>query len=354
MPTIPEVGIPHVEVTTGNSPLDSGVRGDIVSVELNYEVDVPAMATITLNVWDPVARAVKDAYFDQFQLGTALEVAIGLNQTTPMFTGEVTALEPSFGGHEGGGDTLRIQAYDRLHRLRFGTKQRTFQKQKDSEIASQIADGVGLTGDVEDTGVKHPHVTQENVNDLTFLLSRAKQINYEVRVEDKTLLFRKTREAEGPAITLEYRKDLIRFSPRQRTVPEGGKVAVRGWDVKNKKVIVGTAGSGDESSKMGGSQTGAEVSSKAFVSSTRTITDQPVLDTDEAQKIAKAWFNRQQQDFIEADAESPGIPELSAGKTIEIKGVGKPFSGVYYVVSATHTIGPEGYRTKIRVRRIAV
>ena len=75
---------------------------------------------------------------------------------------------------------------------------------------------------------------------------------------------------------------------------------------------------------------------------------------DEATQIAKAWYNRQQSNFIEAHGESLGSPVIRAGKTIEILGVGKVFSGTYYVESVKHTIGPDGYKTQFEVTRNSV
>jgi phage protein D len=350
--SIPTVSVPLFTLSSGKTEVAREVKADIVSIELNEEEDRVAMATVTLNLWNGVRQQIKEEYFKQFQLGTPIEVALGLNQTSPIFTGEVTALEPSFGSDDAG-DTLKIQAFNRLHRLTFGTHQRTFQKMTDSEIAAKIADEVGLTGEVEDTVTKHEHVTQENVNNLTFL-SNLKPSNYELKVEDKTLFFRATREPAGPAVSLAYRHELIRFVPRLRAVPEGQKVEVRGWDVKSKKLILGTAGAGDETSKMGGAKTGAEISAEAFTPATRTLTDHGVVDADEAQRIAKGWYNRQQRDFVDAEGECPGVPVVRCGVTLEITDIGKPFSGIYYVASATHTVGADGYRTTFKVRRNAV
>ena len=223
-----------------------------------------------------------------------------------------------------------------------------------SDIASSIADELGLSSTVDNTTVKHAHIAQKNVSNQRFLLGLARPINYEVRVEDKTLYFRKTQEPQGAAVSLSYRRDLIEFTPRQRVVPEGAKVEVRGWDVKTKKLILGKAGSGDETSKMGGKKTGAEVTAAAFTSATRTITRQAVVDADEATQIAKAYYNRQQRDFIEAQAECAGSPMIRAASTVEIAGVGDAFSGIYYVVSATHRVGPDGYRTRFKVTRNSV
>jgi hypothetical protein len=45
---------------------------------------------------------------------------------------------------------------------------------------------------------------------------------------------------------------------------------------------------------------------------------------------------------------------LRLGVTIEITNIGKPFSGIYYVTSVTHSVGEQGYRTSFKVRRNAV
>lgn len=49
-----------------------------------------------------------------------------------------------------------------------------------------------------------------------------------------------------------------------------------------------------------------------------------------------------------------GIPDLRIGKVIEIAGVGKRFSGLYYLSATEHHYEPEqGYQTSFTVRRNA-
>ena len=350
---IPIVGIPQFELTIGNSAVTPELKAAITSLEVKEDLDMPAMLSFSLNLWDNTSQTLKEEYFDQFALGTPIELAMGINETESLFTGEVTALEPEFGGLDGG-DSLKVQAYNRLYRLQFGTHQKTFEEMSSSEIASAIASDVGLTGEVEDSVTKHKHITQNNLSNLRFLLELAKPLNFEVKVEEKKLFFTKTQESESHALSLTYRRDLVEFSPRQRAIPDGAKVEVRGWDAKNKQAIVGKAQSGDEETKMGGQQSGAEISSSAFESVTQTITSQPVADIDEANQIAKARYNKQQANFIEADGESAGSALIRAGKTIEILGVGEAFSGIYYVTSATHSINGDVYKTNFKARRNAI
>ena len=352
-PTTPLVGIPRFTLSIAKVAASPALKADIGSVELSEDLNLPAMLTFSVNLWDGMRLRVKEDYLDQFALGTSIELSLGINSETPIFTGEVTALEPDFGGIDQP-DSLRVQVFNRLHRLQFGNRQRTFQNKTSSDIASSIANDHALTASVESTDDKQPHVTQRNETNLAFLLRLARPLNYEVLVDDKTLLFRKPKAQEGAAVSLTYRQDLIEFAPRQRAISEGSSVEVRGWDAKAKQPIVGRAGAGDETTKMGGKQTGAEVSANAFSAQPRTITAQILLDANEATEVAKAHYNRQQSDFIEAQGECAGSPAIRAGKTIEIAGVGKAFSGPYYVVSAKHTIGPTGYRTRFEATRNSV
>ncbi len=352
-PVTPLVGIPRFTLSIGKVAAAPALKADIGSVELSEDLNMPAMLSFSVNLWDGMRMRLNEAYLDQFALGTPLELALGINTESAVFTGEVTALEPAFGGIDGP-DSLRVRAYNRLHRLQFGNRQRTFQNKTSSDIASEIANAIGLTAAVESTADTHPHVTQNNETDLALLLRLAWPLNYEVSVDDKTLHFRKPKLQDEPVVSLTYRRDLIEFTPRQRVIADGAKVEVRGWDVKTKKLILGKAGAGDETAKMGGKQTGAELSAAAFTSATRTIPGQVLADADAAAQIAKAWYNRQQSNFIEAQGECAGSPLIRAGKTIDIAGVGKAFSGPYYVVSVQHTIGPSGYRTRFEATRNSV
>ncbi|MBF8277359.1 MAG: phage protein [Candidatus Brocadiaceae bacterium] len=79
---------------------------------------------------------------------------------------------------------------------------------KDSDIASSIASEVGLSPDVEDTGTVYPYVFQNNQTNFEFLLERAWRIGYEMLVDDKTFIFRKSQEDKSPQLTLQYGIDV--------------------------------------------------------------------------------------------------------------------------------------------------
>ena len=46
-----------------------------------------------------------------------------------------------------------------------------------------------------------------------------------------------------------------------------------------------------------------------------------------------------------------GLPDLRAGRTVQIGGLGNRFNGIYFITDTTHTIGNDGYRTTFNARR---
>jgi phage protein D len=56
--------------------------------------------------------------------------------------------------------------------------------------------------------------------------------------------------------------------------------------------------------------------------------------------------------LVEATGSTIGLPDLRAGRTVNIRGTGYHFDGRYSVVSSTHTLGENGYRTSFTARRV--
>jgi phage protein D len=59
-------------------------------------------------------------------------------------------------------------------------------------------------------------------------------------------------------------------------------------------------------------------------------------------------------DYIQGEGACLGRADLKAGIVVNVTGLGKRFSGAYYVTSVTHTFAPKrGYMTTFSVRRNA-
>lgn len=345
--------VPSFRVWVNGSELPSQAAADLITAAVHEDVGVPGMFTLQLVNWDMVRLEVTWADDDLFAVGGEVEIQMGyVDGLETLMVGEITGLEPEFCADEI--PMLTVRGYDRRHRLMRGRKTRSFTQVKDSDIAAQIASDLGLTAQVEDTGVTLDYVLQHNQTDMEFLQDRARRIGYEVVVEDKTLYFRPHRNTESEVLTLARDVDLLEFYPRLTTLNQVGQVTVRGWSPKDKAEIIGQAGAGDEATTMGGATIGPTVATDAFGQASVASVDRPVFSQAEADQIALGRFNDIALAYVAGEGVCIGRTDLRAGTVINIEGVGQRFSGLYYVTSATHSYAPgRGYRTAFAVRRNA-
>jgi phage protein D len=57
------------------------------------------------------------------------------------------------------------------------------------------------------------------------------------------------------------------------------------------------------------------------------------------------------KNMLQATGSTVGLPDLHAGSVVVIDGLGSRFSGRYFVVSTTHTVGDGGYTTQFECKR---
>ncbi len=353
VPKLDKPQVPDFKVTIGGSALPSRAVAYVAGLDVEQDVDVPGMLTLEISSVDTQQK--QTSWIDDpklFTIGNVIEVKLGYaGDLDTVMIGEIAGLEPTFSSNRPAG--LTVRGFDRLHRLTRSRKSRTFLQLKDSDIASKIAQDAGLTPQVDDSSIVHEHVYQHNQSDLDFLRLRARRINYEVLVDDKTLIFRKVANAQSSVLTLTMDSDLLQFDARLSSAVQVSDFSVRAWSPKDKKEVVGQAKAGDEVSTMGGQKSGAAITQDAFGQSTYAISE-PVETQAEADELAKARLNQRVLELITGDGVCLGRTDLRAGKVITIAGVGQRFGGDYYVTGALHRYSSQtGYKTYFKVARNA-
>ncbi len=334
-----------VDILQNGKPLPPFLLTTISEVTVEDKLNEAAVFTIRFKIGDFLKQMVTEKIdVDHFATGDEIKIAMGFDQTTPMMVGEIFSIEPTFQEPF----LLEIRGYDRLFKLTWGAKTVPYNKQKDSDIAAKIAQDNGLSPKAEDTAVVYPQVVQNNQSDYRFLLERAQRIGYELLVDDKTLIFRKSREGDAPNHSLTYGEHLQLFSIRMKAAPKETKIEARGWDVMAKKEIGFTADRGAQSideRELSPVKGGARI--------TAPVIDEVAIDATDAEKIAIAKYEAIMKDIITGEGKCCGAPGIRAGKTLELKGIGDRLSGVYYVLSSVHTVSDEGYGTTFRGRKTA-
>src|SRR4051794_3543229 len=352
-PATTEIGYPDVKIN--GSALTAAVDDLLERVVVDDHLRLPAMFELTLR--DPRDANFPDGVLASVgvALGDTVTVSVSYEDgTEELLSGEVTSLEAEL---DASGSHAVIRGYDKSHRLHRGQKARTWADQKDSEIAEAIAGEVGLSSSVDDSGVAHAYIAQPGVSDWEFLVGRAREIGYDLRVSSGSLEFKKPPSAsDGPAegalgraVTagqIVYGDNLISFRPRVSIVDQASSFEVRGWDVKSKRAVIGTAQATNTSASIGLEQSAATnaLGDKAYVRNDRLFAAE-----DAAKNAADGLAASVGSTFGEAEGVVVGDPNLKAGSAVSVSGVGSPFDGKYVLTSTRHVLDRYGYRTHFTV-----
>ncbi len=277
------------------------------------------------------------------EIGQAVEVKMG-EGGRQLFKGEVIAIEPSWSVD--GMVTMTIRALDHAHRLARGRKTRFFNQKKDSDVASSVGSECGLSVSADPTTETHDYILQRNESNLAFLKRLAARNNFQVTVDEGTLYFKKASFSTSPTkITMGSNLRSLRMNFNSQD--QATKVVVRGWDIRTKKEIVGTATHSDVET-IGGGSVGASVSNSKFGEQIAYITDVPVGSQAMANDLAKAEMNRLARQFARGSCVIDGNDQLYAGALVEFEGLQVPHNGKYYIISTRHVITAQtGYTTEM-------
>ena len=269
----------------------------------------------------------------------------------PLITGEVTSIEAEY-------DTLGTRAvvrgYDKSHRLAAGRRTATFQNTKYSDIAQQIAGGAGLQADVDTSDGTYEHVFQVNQSDLDFLYGLARQIGYECRVDDETLLFKRPVESSGAPgegdfessdpVQLVWGHNLLEFRARMSAVAQVAKVEVRGWDPAAKEAVIGTADATATNAEL--TTSAADLADKVG-GQTLVVVNHGVESQQAADQLAQARAEQIGSAGFVATAVAVGSPALKAGTPVSVSGIDPALAGKWVISGSRHEFGAGAYRTSL-------
>ena len=344
---------------------------DVIDLKVTLEKDQLGGFSMQLANAEPnfVLGAAKTPfkYSDSalLDVGTGVTIQMGYAQRTQkMLSGVIKTFSPSF--PSSGLPTIAISGADRLSLLQ-GFKPgsndaKSYPKMKDWEIAEKIAKRHQLEIEPTKEGPEHPMVMQKDMDDLEFLLERAKFVGFDCYIDfdedsQKTKLFfvkPKDQRDSRPVDVFAYRwgQSLQSFTPRMTIGRQVAKVTVRGWDSRTKTKIEYTAELKDLPRTGGSGRTGAEIVEQKLGAKEERIVDIPVTSRDHARKMAIGLLERNANEFLTGSGEVLGDPRIRPGVIVQLDGLGSRFSGRYTVRKAEHSFGSSGYTTTFEVERL--
>lgn len=337
--------VPHFYIRI-DGDLATNEMLNLDALTIDSSLHLPDMATLTLRDLTPLSKGGRAYQFvddqkSQFQNGKELTISIrvGDNFEENVFEGEIVEVEANLYAH---GQRLIVRAFDRLHKLARGTHTRTFQNVTDMDVVKKVASELGLKAKVGPASFVHDYIMQSNQTDLEFLRERAAALGYVLYMEGKELHCEPV-DKLGDAGELKWGVNLLEFNPRLSSLEQSSGTTLRGWDPERKQAVV----SGTQKGKglPQASATGEEDLGKPY-----TVTNQVVRKEKLADLYAQGDADESRQKFLEATGLTGGHPKLSAGMSVNLKGVSDRYEGKYVLSSVRHQFHTDsGYTTEFTV-----
>lgn len=353
---------PDYRISVENQVLDEESKGDVLDLKVIMDLEDLTHFEITVNNWDDKTLSFKYSDTTTFDLGNIVRVEMGYaGNLLAMVTGKIMSLTPRFS--ESGPPTLSISGQDLLVKLKERKpkdgEQKKFVNALDSEIVQTIATRNGLVPKIKDTTERHDIVIQKNQDDLAFVKERAKRNDYDCYtvVDPDTgknaLYFGPPTDGRNSSpvnmYVFEWGTSLINFNPTISLNRQVGQVTVKAWDPNTKSIMKYTATASDLPTTSGG-ENGPSAVATRLSDRQDIVVDQLVTSQEEAKTLAIALLRERAYTYITATGQVIGLPDLRPGNQVEVKGLGKRFSGKYYVTKCEHALGSSGYLTTFTVR----
>lgn len=325
---------PRFELSVGGrSYKETG--GLVQDLSVDTTIDGAATCSFTLtHPFYPEQEDFADLEWSDVEPGTELEAAMGWGGSgsiEPLFVGKSESLSVDFSPDQGA--AVSVSGYGKLHEMMQGDVERSWSDSTVVDVATEVLNEYFSTVEVKGSRSQRNRIIQHKQNDYRFLRQLTSEHGFEFYAERDTAHFEPRTSIGGePDVTLTYGDELDSFSAEITTADQIGTVEVRYWDMNSEKEIVGSA------SKEEGD--GKEVFRIACDSK------------EEADDVAESKLSKLSKARVQGNGEAEGIPDLTAGKTVKIEGMGQKFSTTYHVSKASHRMGSSGYQTSFDATEI--
>lgn len=341
---------PGVEILIDGKRLIADVSVAItkVTIQSSLEGKADTCSFSVSNAFDPLAWEFRWAD-DYLVPGKEVEIQMGYgDERITLFHGHITSV--SFTCEEK--PTISVRGMDKSFLMMIDNKSTSWDKKKYSDVVKEIAQKYGLTPHVDDTGQPITKITKtETQTDFQFLNHVAKICHFDFFIIGKHLYFRKPLSQMKPVMSLTWGISLRSFSVDVNLSSQAATYTVRSMEPNTTEIKEAKATSSDIGKLGSHSKTGADLLQAIGDYFNRYESSKKTESPDERKAVAKARINKMAMGLLGGQCESIGLPEICAGRYIELKGLGKKLSQTYYITAVTHTIdGDSGFVTTFQVK----
>jgi phage protein D/phage baseplate assembly protein gpV len=320
---------PNLIIDTDGLPLLPVEMNALQSVRVQQRLSQPGLCELVFS--DPPGFPIS---LNRLNPGSKLKIYIVGNLFTPLFNGQVTAVEYIY--EPGHGKAVRIRAYDLLHVLRKRQTVRSFESVNVKQLAERLAGEVGLEVKADEDGVTRPKIIQHRQSDLELLVDEAERNGLYLSVRDNVLHIFSLEGTDNllDVSLLTLGDNLLEAQFEINADQTAESVTATGWspfEVETYTAQVSTARSGRLAlAGVSPDEVGA--------SEGRTLPDAAIISEDYARAMAQAELDRRTATEVVFQGVANGSPRLRPGSAVLVKGVAPQITGKYILTAVTHLI----------------
>lgn len=229
-------------------------------------------------------------------------------------------------------------------KLTVGRKNVNYQKKKDSDIITQLIGETSLSADVTATSTSHDELVQYNCTNWDFIMLRAQANAYLVNIKDEKISVGKADTSSSAVLSVEYGADLYDFSADIDAQAQISEVSGVAWDVDKQEILKATGKLNNLSGQ--GNLTQKKLADVLGVSDFTLQSDTP-MESSALKDWASAQLLYSGMARVRGAMTIQGNAKAEVGSIIELKGVGKRFSGKVYTSAVVHKIANGNWLTEV-------
>lgn len=316
---------------------------DMRSVYVETALNKIPMARLEIYDGDFTKQNFEGSESGTFDPGKEVEILAGhsTDKQASIFKGVIMEHGVALGAR--GGLTMTLYCYDPAISLTQGSKNRIFEKKKDSEAFSTIAgDHKGVSITCKATTVKHPMLVQYFSTDWDFILSRADANGYVAVIEEGKVDLGPPKTSESATVKVMLAKDLYDFDLRVNALFQADKAKAQAWSYADQKLVSGASAkpAEDAAGDLKGTKLKSVVNTKDYL-----LSSSAPLTEAELKAWASGVIQRQALSRLQGRITFTGTDKVKTGGTIELAGLGKHLNGVAYVAGIRHDLRSGSWRT---------
>lgn len=321
---------------------------ELLSIETSNEVNRIPSATLVFVDGNPSKQqfGLSDQTF--FEPGKTVEIQLryedGKKNSATVFKGLVVRHNLEVNAQE---STLSVELQDAVVGLTKGRNSAVFRQKSDADILKNLIDESGArSGTIAPTEPVHAEIVQYYCSNWDFMLLRAEANNLLAVVQNGEVSFKKLEIAEAPKHQFEYGiTEIYSFEMEVDASGQYEGIETMTWDIGTQKLSQKSkaADFALAQSDLRGKDVADKLGSKKYL-----LNSAVPIAPKESKSWADATMARSRMSFLRGVISVPGVATVRLLEVMELKGMGKRFSGKTLITGIKHTIEHGGWTTHVQ------